>query len=131
MPAVAYVDTSWLLGIAFGKPDAEQLIARLRSCDVVVAANLLQAEFQVAHRREEVEPDHALLAGLSWIAPDRPLGREISRVLDAGYVRGADCWHLAVALYFAGDPASISFLTLDKPQARVASALGFGSPGRR
>jgi hypothetical protein len=50
---------------------------------------------------------------------------EISRVLDAGYVRGADCWHLAAALYLAEDPAHLSFPALNERQGAVAAALGF------
>jgi hypothetical protein len=131
MAAVAYVDTSWLLGIAFGEPDADQLIRRLRSFDTVVAGNLVEAEFHAAHRREGLDPNAVLLSGVSWVLPDRRLHAEIQRVLEAGYARGADCWHLAIALYVAGDPASITFLTLDQPQARVAAALGFKTPVRR
>jgi len=66
------------------------------------------------------------LAGLEWVSPDRPLGAEINAVLDAGYLRGADCWHVATALYFATDPSRLAFLTLDARQGEVAKALGFG-----
>ncbi len=65
------------------------------------------------------------LAALAWATPDRALTAEIDTVLAAGYVRGAVCWHLATALYFAPEPEDISFVTLDTRQARVASALGF------
>jgi hypothetical protein len=85
----------------------------------------LEAEFRAALLREGVEPEEDILAGLSWVLPDRPLHEEIARVLAAGYVRGADCWHLATALYLAEDPATISFLTLDERQAAVSQALGF------
>ena len=64
---------------------------------------------------------------MSWIIPDRPLSPEIGRVLTAGYVRGADCWHLATALYLAEDPSELVFLTLDARQKDVALALGFGT----
>ena len=93
--------------------------------DVLAASDLLEAELRSAFAREGVEPDPALLSGLSWVVPDRPLRAEITRVLAAGSVRGADCWHLASALYLAEDPAAISFLTLDERQAAVAKAVGF------
>jgi hypothetical protein len=49
----------------------------------------------------------------------------MSTVLDAGYVRGADLWHLAVALFI--DPErEIDFLTLDERQRAVSRKLGFG-----
>ena len=57
----------------------------------------------------------------------RPLSEQIARVLEAGYVRGADCWHLATALYIAPDPGEIVFLTLDHRQRDIAKALGFAT----
>ena len=55
----------------------------------------------------------------------RPLSVEIERVLDAGYVRGAHCFHLASALYLSPQPSATTFLTLDTRQRAVAKALGF------
>ena len=46
--------------------------------------------------------------------------------LRAGNLRGADLWHIATALYAAPEPAAIAFVTLDRRQASVAAALGFG-----
>jgi hypothetical protein len=40
-------------------------------------------------------------------------------------VRGADCWHLATALYLAPDPGELTFVTLDAHQQSVAKSLGF------
>lgn len=122
---VAYVDTSCLVAIAFGEPGATALAQRLHAFDDVVSANLLEAELLATFAREHVEPDGDLLTGISWIVPDRPLHAEISHVLASGYVRGADCWHLATALYLAGEPSTISFLTLDDRQMSVARVLGF------
>lgn len=97
---------------------------RLRAFDELVAANLLEAELGAAFQREGLaEPVGPL--PLSWVIPDRPLSAEIGRVLAAGPVRGADCWHLATALYLASDPSELTFLTLDQRQQRVAAALGF------
>ena len=81
----------------------------MTSFDELVASNLLEAEVRASFLRESVELDSALFGGLSWIIPDRPLTPEIARVLDAGHVRGADCWNLATALYHAEDPALIGF----------------------
>jgi predicted nucleic acid-binding protein len=122
---LAYVDTSCLIALAFGEAGAATLARRLARFDVLAASDLLEAEFRSAFLREGVEPAPELLAGVSWVLPDRPLHAEIDRVLAAGYVRGADCWHLATALYLVEDPATISFLTLDERQAAVAKALGF------
>jgi uncharacterized protein with PIN domain len=122
---LAYVDTSCLVAVAFGEPGAAALARRLARFDVLAASDLLEAELRSAFLREGVEPQPELLAAVSWVLPDRPLHAEIERVLAAGYVRGADCWHLATALYLVEDPAAISFLTLDDRQAAVAKALGF------
>ena len=123
---VAYVDTSCLVAIAFGERGSTALARRLAGFDELVSANLLEAELRAAFAREAVEPDIALLNTVSWIIPDRPLHPEIEQVLQAGYLRGADCWHVATALYLAGEPAAISFLTLDERQRDVARDLGFG-----
>ena len=65
------------------------------------------------------------LCWLTWVLPDRPLSREITRVMTAGYVRGADLWHLACALYLAGTPRDLAFLSLDEKQTAVSRQLGF------
>jgi predicted nucleic acid-binding protein len=122
---VAYVDTSCLVAIAFGERGATALARRLARFDMLTASNLLEAELRSAFLREGVSVEPALLDAISWIVPDRPLHPEIARTLDAGYVRGADCWHLATALYLAEDPATLWFLTLDHRQRAVATTLGF------
>ena len=70
----------------------------------------------------------ATLAGLAWVLPDRPLTPEIERGLRVHYLRGADLWHVAAALFLADDPAAVDVLTLDEDQAAAAEALGFGRP---
>jgi predicted nucleic acid-binding protein len=123
--AVAYVDTSYVVAIAFQDKAAASLARKLDSYENLLAANLLEAELRSVFSREKADAEPGILAGLSWIVPDRPLTDEIAAVLKAGYVRGADCWHLATALYASGDPAGMHFLTLDSRQRAVASALGF------
>lgn len=122
---VAYVDTSCLVAVAFGERGATAMARRLAAYDQLVAANLLEAELRSAYAREGVEPDAALLGAVSWVIPDRPLGPELARVLNAGRLRGADSWHLAAALYLVEAPAQLAFLTLDHQQEAVARALGF------
>ena len=56
--------------------------------------------------------------------PGWPLSAEIGLVLSGGNLRGADLWHLATALFAAEDPATVTFLTLDKRQGAVAAKLG-------
>ena len=123
--SVAYVDTSCLVAIAFGERGATAIERRLREFDDLVSANLLEAELRCAFKRERVEFAADAIAGVSWLVPDRPLSTEIARVLDVGYVRGADCWHLASALFLEPQPSSVTFLTLDETQRKVARELGF------
>jgi len=113
------------VAIAFGEPRAAAIERRLGAFDELVASNLLEAELRAAFARERVPFDDASVSAVAWILPDRRLHPEIARVLQAGYARGADCWHLATALYVAGDPGAISFLTADARQGELAKALGF------
>jgi len=123
---LAYVDTSYLLSIAFGERGSAAHARRLEAFDLMISSNLLEAELRSAFGREGISGTPAALAAVSWILPDRPLSDEVGRVLAAGHVRGADCWHLACALYAAESPGEISFLTLDDRQRKVADALLFG-----
>ena len=122
---LGYVDTSCLVAIAFGERGATSLSRRLNEFDELVSSNLLEAELRAAFARERVDTPPGLVDALSWVMPDRPLHAEIARVLAAGYVRGADCWHLATALYLAPEPDEMTFLTLDARQGGAARALGF------
>ena len=123
---VAYVDTSCLVAIAFGEKGSRALTNRLQACDRLLSSNLLEAELSATLAREKVGGDPGgLLSHLDWLFPDRPLTPEYSRVLTAGYVRGADLWHLACALYLAPKPEELHFLTLDKRQKKVARKIGF------
>lgn len=122
---VAYVDTSVLLAIAFGERGSAAARRRLESFDLLVASNLLEAELRAALRREDAPSDAPLLNRVSWVSPVRPLSREITLVLGAGRLRGADSWHLACALYLSPSPRELSFLTLDTRQGVVAEKLGF------
>ena len=125
---LAYVDTSCLVAVAFDEPGAQDMVRHLGECDRLFASNLLEAEFRSALQREGVqEGAGSMLAGLSWLYPDRPLRPEFVRVLRHGHVRGADLWHLACALYLKKRVGDLLFLTLDKRQREAAVALGFPS----
>ncbi len=124
---VAYVDTSCLVAIAFGEKGATVLGRRLEGFDELLSSNLLEAELRASFVRENVEPDASYLDSIGWILPNRPLSQEMSAVLAAGYLRGADLWHLACALYVVDRPQDMSFVTLDSGQWAVAEALGFAT----
>jgi predicted nucleic acid-binding protein len=120
----AYVDTSVIVAITLGEIGADAILEKVRPFELV-AAPLLEAEWRSACRRNETAPDPALLREILWVHTERPLSEELERVFAAGYVRGADAWHLATALYLAPDPSELTFLTLDDRQRGVAEALGF------
>jgi len=123
--SLAYVDTSVLVAVAFGERGATALSRRLATFRMRLSANLLEAEFYAALQREGVSAPADFLGSISWVLPDRPLSHEIEQVLAAGYLRGADLWHLACALYVTGDSREMIFLTADRRQADVARKLGF------
>jgi uncharacterized protein with PIN domain len=125
---VAYIDTSCMVAVAFGEEGAETLAHRIETYDEIVSSNLLEAEFRSALAREDVDGDHGLLSGLSWIFPDRRLTAEFQQVLLARQLRGADLWHLATALYLSESPGDIDFLTVDSAQRSAAVTLGFNTP---
>jgi hypothetical protein len=94
--------------------------------DRLLSSNLLEAELRSALAREGVSDDGArLLSGLTWVYPNRPLTREFDRVIATGYLKGADLWHLACALFLAPDGKDLTFATLDRRQEEVAARLRF------
>ncbi|MEO8478009.1 MAG: PIN domain-containing protein [Gemmatimonadota bacterium] len=124
----AYVDSSVIVAIAFNEARAADWVSRLRTYTDVLSAPLLEAEVRAAARRDHVLVNEEWLSAVQWIIPSRGLQPEIIRVLGAGYVGGADCWHLATALYVANHPSDFDFLTLDARQREVAAHLGFRTP---
>jgi len=123
--SAAYVDTSALVAIAFGEEGGSALAERLEGFEELLSSNLLEAEFRSALAREGVSGGGHILTWITWILPSRPLSEEIDRVLDAGYLRGADLWHLACALYVSEKPEELAFVSLDERQRELADALGF------
>lgn len=90
-----------------------------------MSSNLLEAEVRSAFARKQLRFNPGALFDIEWVTADRPLGPEFERVLNVGYLRGADLWHVATALYIFDEPSEVTFLTLDRRQGEVAAALGF------
>ena len=123
--SVAYVDTSVLVALAFDEPDGAGMSNRLEAFSRLLSSNLLEAELRAACAREACSFSESLVANLTWVLPDRSLAPELAAVLTAGYLRGADLWHAASALYVAPAPGDLWFVTLDERQRSVAATLGF------
>jgi predicted nucleic acid-binding protein len=127
--SAAFVDSSCLVAILLGEPPGTRTGRIFRRYDRLFASNLLEAEVCAAARRERVVLARpSVFQDLLWVLPDRALGVQIDRVLDTGYLRGADVWHLACALLLRDRIPELEFLTLDEPQAALAGALGFPTP---
>ncbi len=122
--SVAYVDSSVFVALAFREPNAARLRRRLMAFERVVTSVLTEAELASALRREALTLPSSPLSGAELLGAPDPLAREIEEVLAAGYLRGADCWHVAVALNYSPD-RSVTFLSLDVAQRAVAAELGF------
>lgn len=123
---LAYIDTSYLIAIVFGERASSSLRKKLLKFDRLLSSNLLEAEFLSTLRRESVDIKivQETLEPISWIYPNQTLTNEFNKILKIDYLRGADLWHLACALYI-GSPKRMSFLTLDRKQKLVARKLGF------
>lgn len=121
----AFLDSSAVVALFLGESAMERVSAALGPVRRAIATPLLEAEVRAVAARERMPADADLFWWLDWIAPTRSLEPEISRVLTAGLLRGADCWHLAVALSITPDPGQLIFLTLDERQRDVARTLGF------
>ena len=121
----AYVDSSAILAIEFREDGYQSVSDRIGEHADLIASNLVEAEIRAAAARELRTFNQPLHANITWIYPNRPLTNEFDRVLRVGYLRGADLWHVAVALYASPDPSQISFITLDTRQRNVARELGF------
>jgi hypothetical protein len=114
-----------LVAVAFGETEGLALANRLRTFSRLLSANLLEAELRAVFARERLSFRPHLLAPIAWVLPDRPLAAEMSAALTAGYLRGADLWHVATALYVAPHPDQLVFVTLDDRQRTVAASLEF------
>ena len=125
--AVAYVDSSAVVAVARDEPGAEAVSHRLSSFGQLISSNLLEAEVSAAFAREGLELGPESFDDIEWVLPTRPLHAEIAAVLQVGYLRGADLWHVANALYAARAIPGLAFVTLDRRQQTVAAGLGFAT----
>ena len=123
--SVAFVDTSIVVALEFEEHGGVEHAERMNGFSELHSSNLLEAEVRAAFARERRRFDPSILARIEWIFPSRPLSAEMATVLQAGYLRGADLWHVSVALYMARNPAEMCFLTLDQRQRETAASLGF------
>ena len=125
---LAYIDTSCLLAIAFDEPGADKMSARLRRFDRLLSSNLLEADVRAALAREGLRTGvDRILSWVTWVYPNRSLTEEYERIVSLGYLKGADLWHLACALFLDPGAEEVAFITLGRRQQELAEKLGFRS----
>jgi hypothetical protein len=101
----------------------------IQKYNILFSSELLLAEVHAFSARKNLDVALAREAVrfITWIMPERSLQPEIERVRAAGYLRGADLWHLACACYLSPGQ-DLDFLTRDVRQRDAASLLGFTTP---
>ena len=90
----------------------------------VAAGSHTEAELRSAFERERVEAPEELLSALTWVFPNRALTDEYREVLEYGYLRGADLFHLGCALYLRAELEDLAFVSVDHRQRQVPRSLG-------
>ena len=127
---IAYVDTSVLTAIAFDEPGAAAHAQRLDEFARLISSNLLEAELRAAFVRENLSFQESMLAGIEWILPSRTLAGEFATVLETGYLRGADLWHVATALYVSPPIWQPFVRHARRPAKRSCAGTRFSDSGR-
>lgn len=120
-----YIDSSVLLGMLFDDQETEFL--KKMPAAQTVSSHLLEAEVLSACFRDNIETHKAvsLLNEIDLITLDRSLVGEYNLIFQSGYLKGADAFHLACALFLDPTCKNLTFVTADKPQAIIAKKLGF------
>lgn len=111
--------------MAFNEPAGAEVARRLEGFATWISSNLLEAEVRAACAREQRVFAPEIVEDVVWVLPARPLTPELAAAASVGYLRGADLWHVATALYATEEEDPVTFVTLDRRQAEVAAALGF------
>lgn len=96
--------------------------------DEIFSSGLFVAELLASLSREgrSLADADPMLDAVSLIFVDGSLAPECKEALGQGYVRGADLWHLATALYIGGrQRTELLFISLDELQKGHAKGLGF------
>ena len=113
----------------FGEPRAKGLPRILKTTEQLLSASLFVAELLAVFNREGrplAEADPMLDAVSLITSSGTSLVEECTQVLELGYLRGADLWHLASAVYVAGSHrGELLFISLDDRQRGHAKKLGF------
>lgn len=122
----AYVDSSVVLATIFEDQPAKKLAKLWGSAERFISSYLLEVEVFSAMRREQVDVSLAdePLRRLGFVQT-RSLAQECKEILRMGYLRGADLFHLATAVWVRDKFTDLKFFSFDRQQMEIADKLGF------
>lgn len=112
----------------FEEPSARALARKLESLEELFSSSLFVAELLATLSREgrPLSEADGLLDVVSLVFPSESLAAQCREALELGYLRGADLWHLACAMFLAGrERDKLLFISLDDRQRAQAKRLGF------
>lgn len=123
MPWV-YIDSSVVVASLFDELPSNQRF--MGSSEKFLSSFLMESEVLSAAKREGLDLDLVTkeLKKISFVRTESLL-IQLSEIFKVGYLRGADAYHLATAMWIQGKHSGLKFYTLDKRQKEVASTLGF------
>lgn len=121
-----YLDASAILSVILNEEASEYFFKEIEGKQLF-SSRLLEAEVLSTLKREGIEFSkfEYYEPMITWIMPDRSLKSEVVKILEKKYLRGADLWHLACAMYALGESGNSEFCSLDKSQRAAARANGF------
>ena len=124
----AYVDSSVVIATLCGEIAPKVATNIWNSADNFVSSFLLEVEVLSVAKREGLDFQQVQRELLNvGLVRTGSLQSECRQILGIGYLRGADLFHLASAIWIQGKYSDLSFLTLDKKQRDLARMLGFNS----
>ena len=129
---IFYLDTSAWIAWKFKQAGSDIFKKIALDSDTVISCPLFVSEYVSFLKRNEILSQTRYeeeLDFIRWIFPAVPLFKEYSQCGKLGFLRGADLYHIATALWFAQDrPSELIFLTCDLKQKEAAKKLGFKTP---
>ena len=127
MQKTIYIDTSVIVCLLFKQLDYQKLQTAFVEAEELISSSLILAETQSACVREKFPPQAGspLLNKISLVNPEHRMTVELAEIFKYGYLRGADAYHLACALYADNNTRELVFLSRDNKQQALAKKLGF------
>jgi predicted nucleic acid-binding protein len=127
MPHKAYyIDASAIAGLLMGEPSAQALLAKVDANSLRYSSPLLEAEVLSVAKRENIgfESVAEFLDRIVYVQT-QSLRTQLEEVLEVGYLREADAYHLATAVFLDSKRDNLVFVSLDQNQKKLAGRMGF------